>query len=110
MQLRGWGLTRASRIVIILLVVQHLGLGLIHAFVTAPTAELSLTDHAQAFATLDVVLTLAVPFDASRRSSAVLGEPGSRAIPLDPTPPPSPAAAGAARRLSSAEAGGARVS
>jgi hypothetical protein len=88
MQLRGWGLTRASRIVIILLVVPHLGLGLVHAFVTASTAGLSLADRAQAFAALDVVLTLAVPFDASRRSSAVFGEPGSPAIPPDPTPLP----------------------
>jgi len=88
MQRRGWGLTRASRIVIILLVVQHLGLGLVHAFVTAPTAGLSLTDRAQALSALDAVVTLAVPFHASQRSSAVLGEPGSRAIPPDPIPLP----------------------
>jgi hypothetical protein len=88
MQLRGWGLTRASRIVIILLVVQQLGLGLVHAFVTAPTVGLSLSDRAQALTALDAVITLAVLLDASRQASAVLGEPGSRAIPPDPTPPP----------------------
>jgi hypothetical protein len=86
MQLKGRGLTRASRIVIILVVAQHLGLGLAHAFGTAPAAGLSLTGRAQALAALDAVVALAVPFDASRRSSVVLGEPGSRAIPPDPTP------------------------
>jgi hypothetical protein len=87
-QLRGWGLTRASRIVIILLVVQYLGLGLAYAFVPVPTAGLTLAGHTQAPAALDTVVSLAIPFDTSRRSSAVLGEHGSRAIPPDPTPLP----------------------
>ena len=88
MQLRGWGLTRASRFVIILLVVQQLGLGLVHAFVPVPAAGLTLAGCAQALAAFDAVVTLAVLSDESPRSSAALGEPGSRAIPPDPPPLP----------------------
>src|SRR5215468_4135045 len=88
MQLRGWGLTRASRIVIILLVVQQLGLGLVHAFAPAPTGGLTLAGRVQAFAAFDAVVTRAVLLDASPRSSAALGEPCSQAIPPDPPPLP----------------------
>jgi len=89
MQLRGWGLTRAGCIVIILLVVQHLGLGPVHAFVPAPPAGLTLAGHAQALPASDAVVTLVVPFDASWCESAVLGEPDSRTIPPEPPPLPS---------------------
>jgi hypothetical protein len=88
MQLRGWGLTRASRIVIILLVVQHLGLGLAHAFAPVSTAGFTLVGRTQALIALDAVVSVAIPFDTSRRPSAILGEPGSRAIAPDPTPLP----------------------
>ena len=88
MQLRGWGLTRANRIVIILLVVQHLGLGLAHAFAPVPTVGFTLAGQTQALIALDTVVSMANGFDVSRRSSAVLGEPGSRAIPPDPIPLP----------------------
>jgi len=88
MQLRGWGLTRASHIVIILLVVQQLGLGLVYAFVPAPAVNLTLAGGSQALTAFDVVVTHAILFDASPRPSAALWESGSQAIPPDPTPPP----------------------
>ena len=84
MQLRGWGLTLASRIVIILLVVQHLGLGQVLAFAPATIAGSALADPSQAIAALDVVLPLAILWDASLHASAALREHGSRAIPPDP--------------------------
>jgi hypothetical protein len=88
MQPKGWGLTRASRIVIILLVVQYLGLGQVLAFAPAPIAGFTLDDPSQAIAALDTIVSLAIPFDASCHSSAVLGEHGSWAIPPDPAPLP----------------------
>jgi hypothetical protein len=88
MQLRGWGLTRASRIAIILLVVQHLGLGQVLAFAPAPAAGVTLAGPSQAIAALDAVVSLAIPFDAGSLSSAVLGEYGSRGAPPDPAPLP----------------------
>jgi hypothetical protein len=88
MQLRGWGLTRASRIAIILLVVQHLGLGQVLAFAPAPAAGVTLAGPSQAIAAPDTVVPLAILFDASCHSSAVLGEHGSRATPPDPAPLP----------------------
>jgi hypothetical protein len=89
MQLRGWGLTRASRIVIIiLLVVQYLGLGQILAFAPAPTAGSTLAGPSQAIAALDTVVPPAILFNASGYSSAVLGEHGSRVIPPGPAPLP----------------------
>jgi hypothetical protein len=84
MQLRGWGLTRASGLVIILLVVQYVGLGLVHAFVPTPTAGPSLARCAQTLTSLDAVVTLAVPSNANGRAVAVLAEPGYRAVPPDP--------------------------
>jgi hypothetical protein len=88
MQLRGWGLTRASRIVIILLVVQYLGLGQILAFAPATTGGPRIADPAQAMAALDTAVSLAILPDASDPSVAALGEYGPRAIPPDPAPLP----------------------
>jgi hypothetical protein len=88
MQLQGWGLTRASRIVIILLVVQYLGLGQILAFAPSTTAGFSPDGHSQAAVALDIVLPLAVLIDASCHASAALGEHGSRASVPDPAPLP----------------------
>jgi hypothetical protein len=88
MQPKGWGLTRASRIVIILLVVQYLGLGQVLASRRAATQETSLTSPPPGVAALDVAVTVAVPFDASRRTSVVLDGHRSRAIPPDPAPLP----------------------
>jgi hypothetical protein len=87
MQLRGWGLTRASRIVIILLVVQHLGLGQILAFAPAQPTGAALTRPSQASAALDTVIPLTIPLDASGPSAAFTDN-GSRAIPPDPAPLP----------------------
>jgi hypothetical protein len=88
MQLRGWGLTQASRIVIILLVVQHLGLGQVLAFAPAPTTGHTFARPSQAATTLDTVVMPASLVDARDRSSAALGEYGSPAIPPDPAPLP----------------------
>src|SRR5262249_39557185 len=88
MQLRGWGPTQACRIVIILLVVQHLGLGQVLAFAPTTTAGFTSAGHRQAPAPPDSTNPLARPYDAGCRSSAVLGEHGSRAIPPDPAPLP----------------------
>ncbi|HEY7139074.1 MAG TPA: hypothetical protein VIE44_03170 [Methylomirabilota bacterium] len=88
MQLRGWGLTQASRIVIILLVVQHIGLGQVLAFAPAPTTGHTLARPTQATTALDTVVLLASLVDASYRSSAALWEYGSPAIPPDPAPLP----------------------
>jgi hypothetical protein len=86
MQLRGWGLTQAGCIVIILLVLQHLGVGQILARAPAPTVGPSLAGSSQAVAALAVVPPLGILFDASLRPSAVLGEHGSWTIPPDPVP------------------------
>ena len=86
MQPKGWGLTRASRIVIILLVVQYLGLGQILAYAPSTTAGFSPDGPSQAMAALDTVVPLAILIDASCHESAVLGEHGSRAILPDPAP------------------------
>jgi hypothetical protein len=88
MQLQGWGLTRASGIVIILVVVQHFGLGQILAFAPSTTAVLSPAESSQAIAALDTVVPLAALIDASCRSSAALGEHGSRTTLPDPAPLP----------------------
>ena len=88
MQLRGRGLTRAIRIVIILLVLQHLGLGLVHAFLPAPTAGLTLARYAQALTSLDAVMTLTIPLDAKGSAIALLAETSTRTIPPDPLPLP----------------------
>jgi hypothetical protein len=88
MQLRGWGLTRASRIVIILLVVQHLGLGQVLAVAPVTSAGPDPADRLQNIAALDAVLSLAVAADTVLRASAAIGEHRSRAIPPDPVPLP----------------------
>lgn len=85
MQLRGWGLTRASRIVIILLVVQHLGL---LAVAPVTSAGPDPADRSQAIAALDAVLQLAVLADTGLRASAAIREHRSRAILPDPVPLP----------------------
>ena len=78
MQLRGWGPTRAARIVIILVVVQYLGLGQILAFAPAATTGFTNTVASQAMAALDAAVPLVIVIDASGRSSAALGEHDSR--------------------------------
>jgi hypothetical protein len=88
MQLRGWGLTRASRIVIILLVVQHLGTGQVLAIAPATTGATSVVDPAQAIVVLDTVVSSAILPDAGDPSITALGEYDSRAIPPDATPLP----------------------
>ena len=88
MQLRGLGLTRAGRIAIILLVVQHLGLGQVLAFAPAPETEFTLPGPASAIAALAVVVPLATFIDASRDSSAAVVGHGPPAILPDPTPRP----------------------
>jgi hypothetical protein len=88
MQLWGWGLTRASRIVIILLVVQHLGLGPLLAVAPVTSAGSDPPDPSQTVATLDALLPLAVQADMGLRASATIGEHRSRTIPPDPIPLP----------------------
>lgn len=88
MQLRGWGLTRASRIVIILLVVQHLGLAQVLAFAPVTAAGPNSTDRLPAIAALDVGLPLSVLTDTAHQASAAISEHRSGAIPPDPVPLP----------------------
>jgi hypothetical protein len=88
MQLRGWGPTQASRIVIIFVVVQCLGLGQILAFAPAMTAGFTDPGHSQAIAAFDAAVPLVSVFDASWRSSAALGEPGFRTTLPDAAPLP----------------------
>ena len=86
MQLKGWGPTRASRIVIILLVVQYLGLGQVQDVASATAAGRSIAGPAHALTMLDTVASLAVSLDPICGWSAVLGEPDSSAILPDPAP------------------------
>lgn len=86
MQLKGWGLTRASRIVIILLVVQQLGQ--ILALAPSLTVGLSPAGTPEVIAALDIGVPLAALIGASGHSSAALGEHGSQAILPDPAPLP----------------------
>jgi hypothetical protein len=65
MQLQGWRLARASRIVIILLVVQHLGLGQLLAFAPPTTTDSSPAGPSEASTALDTVVPLAILADAS---------------------------------------------
>ena len=88
MQLRGWGPTQASRIVIILVVVQYLGLGQILAFAPAATAGFTDTGRSQAMAEFDATVPLVILFDASWRSSTALGEHDFRATLPDTAPLP----------------------
>jgi hypothetical protein len=88
MQLRGWGLTRASRIVIILLVVQHLGLAQALAVAPVTFAGLDPEDRSTAVAALDVDLPLSILTDTNCHTSATLRESCPDAIPPDPVPRP----------------------
>ena len=87
MQLKGWGPTQASRIVIILVVVQYL-VGQILAFAPAATAGFTDTGRSQAMAAFDAAVPLVIVFDASWRSSAVLGEHDFRTTLPDAAPLP----------------------
>jgi hypothetical protein len=85
MQLRGWGLTRASRIVIILLVVQHLGLSQVLAVTPVTSKGSDPADPSLTIAALDdALLPFAVLTGTGVRASATIGEPRSRTIPPDP--------------------------
>ena len=65
MQLRGWELTRASRIVIILLVVQHLGLGQVLAVASATAAGPDPVDPSLTVAPYEPVeFTVVLPLNA----------------------------------------------
>jgi hypothetical protein len=88
MQLRGWGLTRASRIVIILVVVQYLGLGQVLAFAPAATAGFTASGPSQAIVAFDAAVPLVIEFDTSWRSGAALGEHDFRTILPDAAPLP----------------------
>ena len=74
MQHWGWGPTQASRIVIILVVVQYLGLGQILAVAPAATAGFTDAGRSQAMVAFDAAVPRVIVFDASWRSSAALGE------------------------------------
>ena len=88
MQLRGWGLTRASRIVIILLVVQHLGLAQVLAVGPVTSVGPDPVDPSPAIAALDADLPLSSLTDTHRQASATLSEHRPGAIPPDPVPLP----------------------
>jgi hypothetical protein len=88
MQLRGCGLTRASRLVIILLVVQYLGLGQILAVTPTMSGGSDSADGSQTLAALDAVLPFAVTIDGCPGTSAAVGSHRSKAIPPDPVPLP----------------------
>jgi hypothetical protein len=86
MQLRKWGLSRASRTVIILLVVQHLGLAQALAVDPVTSGGPDRIDRAQTVAVLDADLPLSVLTDREREPSATLGEQNPGGIPPDPVP------------------------
>jgi hypothetical protein len=87
MQLRGCELTRASRIVLILLVVQHLGLGQILVVASASGAA---SDPADPSWTVppDAVLSSTVIADQASGPRTTLRPQDSRTIPPDPAPLP----------------------
>ena len=88
MQLRGLELTRASRIVIILLVVQHLGLGQVVAVASATATGPDPADPSQSIAPCEAVVSLVVVANPDRRAGSTIGEPRSRTIPPDSLPLP----------------------
>jgi hypothetical protein len=88
MQLKGWGLTRATRIAIILLVLQSLGLGHILAVAPATTAGPNIGGSTQALIAFDTAVSRANLFETNRELSAALGEDSSSAILPDPAPLP----------------------
>jgi hypothetical protein len=88
MQLRGWGLTRASRIVIILLVVQHLGLAQVRTSALVTSVGPGPVEGSSSIATLDADLPRLILTDTNRQTSAAISELCSGAIPPDPLPLP----------------------
>jgi hypothetical protein len=86
MQPSGWELTRASRIVIILLVV-HLGLGQILAIASATPAGPDPADPTKTASPADAVLPLAAGAEPDSRSRAARLE-HRPTIPPDPAPLP----------------------
>ena len=87
MQLRGWGPSRASRIVIILLVVQHLGLAQVLTVAPATSTGIDSAHGLPAIAALDVDLPLPVQVDPAVQTSAVIREFRSPATLPEPVPP-----------------------
>jgi hypothetical protein len=91
MQLRGWELTRASRIVIILLVVQHLGLAQVRtsALVTSvgpgPPGPM---EGSPSIAALDADLPRSILAVTDCQTSAAISEHCSGPIPPDSLPLP----------------------
>jgi hypothetical protein len=88
MQLRGLGLTRASRIVIILLVVQHLGLAQVLAVAPVTSVGRDPVDPSPTIAALDADLPLSIRPDTNSQASATISEHRPEAIPPDPVPLP----------------------
>ncbi len=86
MQLRGWRLTRASRIVIFLLVVQLLGLGVLAA--PAIVAGGGVTASTPAIPVLDAVVSSVVTVEPHLLGSVALGGPDSRTALPAPVPLP----------------------
>ncbi len=87
MQLRGWGLTRASRIVIILLVVQHLGLAQVRTSAVVTSVGPGPAEGSPSVAALDADLPRSI-LTTNGRASAAISEHSSGAIPPDPLPLP----------------------
>jgi hypothetical protein len=86
MQLREWELTRASRIVLILLVVQHLGLS--QLLVAAPATGEGSDPAAPAWTAIPTVAILspAAAADPDAGTGATVGEHGVQTIPSDQAP------------------------
>jgi hypothetical protein len=87
MQLRGWDLTRTSRIVLILLVVQHLGLSQILVVASASAMEPD-AGHRSRTVLPDAIAPSAVVGVPTVGASTTHEEPGSQTIPPDPGPLP----------------------
>jgi hypothetical protein len=88
MQLREWGLTRASRLVIILLVVQHLGLAQVRTSAVVTSVGPGPAEGSPCVAALDADLPGSVLAATNGRTSAAISEQSSGAIPPDPLPLP----------------------
>src|SRR5262245_7170014 len=84
MQLSGWGATRASRVVIILLVVQHLGLSQVAAIAPATAVAPGLADRSLAVLELEAVCSLSFLPHQSLDASAAIRKRLPEAIPPDP--------------------------
>ena len=83
MQLRGWGLTR-TRVVILVVV----SISDSTRFAPAAAAGCTDTGRSQAMAAFDAAVPLVIVYDASWRSSAVLGEHDFRTTLPDTAPLP----------------------